>query len=237
MSEAISTKIARVCEREECGIVFYAFRSEVRRGKARFCSRTCRYLNRNKNRICKFPSCGKRFHASPSVIKKGAGLFCSLSCRDNYCKRPRADRFWEYVGRKNRRGCILWKGATDRNGYGKIDSVRAHRQAYELLVGPIPEGLCVLHNCDCPACICPTHLFLGTDQDNMADKKAKGRQAKGESIGNSKFTLRQAKEILSRHRAGGITQADLAREVGVTKGAVNHIVKGRNWKHLSEKSQ
>jgi hypothetical protein len=60
----------------------------------------------------------------------------------------------------------------------------AHRWAWVRANGPIPEGQKVLHTCDVPACVNPAHLFLGTQAANMADKVAKGRQAKGETHGS-----------------------------------------------------
>src|SRR5687768_198156 len=86
--------------------------------------------------------------------------------------------------------CWLWTCPPDRCGYGFFrvgrKKWRAHRVAYELYVGPIPRGLLVLHRCDVPACVNPQHLFLGTDADNGADKKAKGRAPR--VIGNAKLT-------------------------------------------------
>lgn len=87
------------------------------------------------------------------------------------------DRFWPYVEKTD--GCWLWTGRKNRDGYGyvSIDSkpVGAHRIAYSLNVGAIPDGLFVLHRCDTPPCVNPSHLFLGTNTDNMRDASGKGR--------------------------------------------------------------
>jgi hypothetical protein len=79
--------------------------------------------------------------------------------------------------------CWIWYGSVDKDGYGRlrgsINGVivvdRAPRASYELHVGPIPEGLMVLHHCDVPACINPKHLYLGTQKENGHDKKVRGR--------------------------------------------------------------
>jgi HNH endonuclease len=80
-------------------------------------------------------------------------------------------------------GCWLCEGNLMKNGYGRFQfnncRISAHRLSYLAFRGPIPEGICVLHNCDTPSCVNPEHLFLGTRVDNMADKIAKGRQTKG----------------------------------------------------------
>jgi len=71
--------------------------------------------------------------------------------------------------------CWLWRGPK-RGRYGSVgETGYAHRRAYERFIGPIPPGLYVLHRCDTPLCINPSHLFLGTQQDNLDDAKAKGR--------------------------------------------------------------
>ena len=75
-------------------------------------------------------------------------------------------------------GCIVWQKCLN-GGYGWLrrngEEIRTHRLSYKLNVGPIPQGLHVLHHCDNPPCINPDHLFLGTHADNMKDARNKGR--------------------------------------------------------------
>lgn len=88
--------------------------------------------------------------------------------------------------------CWLWTKST-RNGYGAIGAgsrgepvLYAHRIAWEIMNGPIPDGLCVLHRCDVRACVRPSHLFIGTKDDNNKDaatKRRAKRDAKGATNG------------------------------------------------------
>lgn len=77
--------------------------------------------------------------------------------------------------------CWLWTGGTykTRGGYGQFRGMRAHRFSYLINIGEIVNDLYVLHKCDNVLCVNPDHLFLGTPQDNMTDKKQKGRATGG----------------------------------------------------------
>ena len=104
------------------------------------------------------------------------------------------DRFESKFVPEPNSGCWLWVAAVDKDGYGQFwsdgNTRHAHRTSYRLYVGEIPESLCVLHRCDVSACVNPAHLFLGTHADNIVDKVAKGRQARGDEHGSRKHPER-----------------------------------------------
>jgi len=78
-----------------------------------------------------------------------------------------------------RDNCLIWKGYVFADGYGGYSTKRVHRLIYELFIGPIPEKMFVCHKCDVPLCVNPSHLFLGTNKDNMSDMKYKKRSLSG----------------------------------------------------------
>ncbi len=141
-------------------------------------------------------------------------------------------RFWAKVAVGAAEDCWPWQAKRNRDGYGQFGvprpghrhmrSVLAHRQAWELAHGPIPEGLCVLHRCDNPACVNPAHLFLGTQRDNVADCAAKGRRAINRT---GKLTDCQRAAIVRIYRAGMATQGQLGRLYGVSQPAVSALVR------------
>lgn len=93
--------------------------------------------------------------------------------------------------------CWMWKSGFFKSGYGNFwaqsQGQCAHRVSYSIAYGDIPNGMQVLHRCDNPACVNPGHLFLGTHQDNMDDKIAKGRQPVGDESGPRKHKDRMAR--------------------------------------------
>ena len=89
------------------------------------------------------------------------------------------DRFERWFIPVPESGCWLWTGAYFEKGYGvfrfQYRNYRAHRFAYELYKGQVPNDLFVLHKCDTPECVNPNHLFLGTQTDNIRDAVKKKR--------------------------------------------------------------
>lgn len=164
--------------------------------------------------------------------------------------------FWSKV--KKGPDCWEWQGGLVA-GYGHISSRkhgyhRAHRLAWTLLRGAIPDGVCVLHHCDNRRCVNPAHLFLGSRKDNAIDMASKGRQhlqrapwkmrgdlnpmrrhpelaPRGSKHGCAKLTEDRVLAI-RRSRAAGATNKDLARLNGVSLSAISFITTGQTWKHV-----
>lgn len=142
-------------------------------------------------------------------------------------------------------GCWNWTAGKFSSGYGAIRSGerlrRAHRVSYEIHCEPIPDGLRVLHKCDNPGCINPSHLFLGTDADNAADKISKGRQvnARGDAVSNPGIANGNSKlseaDVIAIRSAIGVSQRKLAVMFGVGPTQIRRIRAGDSWAHLSRK--
>ena len=130
------------------------------------------------------------------------------------------------------RGCWIWQGSSRGNGYGIVSvngrSLCPHRYIYEHLVGPIPKGLYLLHSCDNGMCVNPKHLRPGTQKENLADCIRRKRlwtftcpERHFRKIPDAQVAL------IKERRANGESGRDLAREYGVTDGAISMIVHGK----------
>lgn len=137
-------------------------------------------------------------------------------------------------------GCIEFQGCRDAKGYGRTwnagKHIRAHRLAWELAHGPIPDGLQVCHHCDNPPCCNPEHLFLGTNADNMADARAKGRlpdmpRPMGVTHHHAKLNPDTVREIRERGRSYGIKR--LAQEYGVSRRAIQGVLNRTTWREVA----
>jgi hypothetical protein len=133
----------------------------------------------------------------------------------------------------------MWTGSFDTYGYGQFWNplirklVLAHRAAWVDANGPIPDGLCVCHKCDVRSCVNPSHLFLGSQKDNMADAARKRRTCHGESRGNSKLTDAKVR-MMRRLYAQGMFQIEIADLVGVSFGTAHKALFGETWTHVTE---
>lgn len=104
----------------------------------------------------------------------------------------------------------------------------AHQVSWILRNGEIPSGFQVLHTCDVAQCVNPEHLYLGDNGRNVEDRVSRGRGVRGSRVTQSKLTEEQVRSIKSDPRSLRV----LAREYGVTFGAISHIRAGRNWSWL-----
>jgi len=148
------------------------------------------------------------------------------------------ERFWQKVDKSG--DCWLWTGYINPSGYGQFQetstlSERAHRTSWKLANGPIPPGMFVCHHCDNPPCVNPAHLFIGTGNDNMADKVAKGRQARGESVGGCSDAVVAA---VFRLASEGLGNRRIAKALGMSKNGVAGIrtKRRRAWQFVDVSS-
>ena len=209
--------------------------------------------------------CGKRTIVRKLHVKYGLTRSCGclqkesrFGRRRHYTKRAIADRFWEKVDKNGpvaRHGltpCWIWQGAISRGGYGvfmmrtirgtrKNKLIIASRMAWLLMKGPIPYGKKVLHRCDVGACCRPSHLFIGTQRDNMHDMIAKGRCAPAERTRNVGSEHGRAKLVetdvmdIRGLLSIGAAKAALARKFNVSEATIYFIDRGVTWRHVKGK--
>jgi hypothetical protein len=159
--------------------------------------------------------------------------------------RPPEDRFWENVTvTDDPDSCWVWTGPTDDDGYGIMmvgrksegtdHSEKAHRFALFLLLGrPIGFGLQSLHTCDNPPCVRNdgerSHLYEGTNRNNVDDKLNRGRHARGSTSSRSVVTRDDYHEIRRLYAAGSGSQRALARQFRTSKSVIGAIVRGERF--------
>jgi hypothetical protein len=141
------------------------------------------------------------------------------------------DNFWSYVDKTGGRdACWPWTKGTDKAGYGRViveyrgQNHLTHRYAWQVINGPIPPGMHVLHRCDHPSCCNPAHLFLGTQIENNLDRDKKARF-------HALLTEVDVREIRQR-RLAGESATKLGEEFGISQSHVSHICAYRIWKRV-----
>ncbi len=149
------------------------------------------------------------------------------------------ERFFAKVSKiPTETGCLEWMGGL-RNGYGHFNpdgkTVYAHRFAWELVNGPIPDGMYACHACDNRKCCNPAHIFIGTPTENAYDMIGKGRAVhvplSGQRNGMSKLTAEQILEIRSQKYVDWY-DGDIAAQFGVSRKLIASILNREIWKHL-----
>lgn len=147
------------------------------------------------------------------------------------------ERFHEKWQLNSTNGCWEWIAALAGRGYGQIKEpgtrrqIYAHRLSYLIHYGSIPDGLHVLHVCDNPKCVKPSHLFLGTCKDNLQDMKNKDRHLKGERNTMAKLTDEKVRQIHTLNKSG-LSQGKIAKIYRVSQGQIWRILHGIRWNHI-----
>lgn len=139
---------------------------------------------------------------------------------------PVPERFWSKVDQSG--DCWLWTANRDHDGYGQFTMDGRHRKAprvsFELVKGPIPDGLCVLHSCDNPPCVRPDHLRIGTRLENTRESIARGRFRVGDHPRFTKVKGDLATRLITMV-ASGIRYADIALALGISVSTVGRAAR------------
>lgn len=151
-----------------------------------------------------------------------------------------AARFWSKVDVGRPGQCWIWRRSRQRNTYGQIYRggrlALSHRTAWELINGPMPDDAKACHTCDNPPCCNPSHIFMGTQADNVRDMVAKGRAA-----GPVRIPRRSVEDIRARYHTYTIPGApglfsnaqELADEFGISKPYIHALVANRYRKEIA----
>lgn len=129
--------------------------------------------------------------------------------------------------------CVSHAKQTHRRSYPVITRkdkmYRLSRYIYECENGDIQNGLFIMHSCDNPECINPSHLSAGTPKENTQDMITKGRKPIGSDVKNSKLTEEQIVDILNDNRSLRV----IAQHYSVSKKSILNIKQGKTWKHIT----
>lgn len=154
------------------------------------------------------------------------------------CPKGQAEAIFLRLLSQQTDDCIEWPYSSDAAGYGAIHLNRkresVHRVAYLMNFGAIPDGLHVCHSCDNPPCFNPRHLFAGTGEENQADMKSKNRSTFGIRNKMAKLDDDKVRKIRSLYQKGirGFGKESLARQFGVSPGAILKIIRGTTWERV-----
>lgn len=146
------------------------------------------------------------------------------------------ERFWEKIEKTST--CWLWRGNTNWFGHGIFwaDEFRwkAHRYMWKLIYKNIPPRMHVLHHCDIAACVNPQHLYTGSQKDNIRDciKRNRRNTPIGEKAKQAILTEEDVYKI-RQLAADGNPILQISKLYKCSEGAIDGIVRRKNWKHLN----
>ena len=161
-------------------------------------------------------------------------------------KREHIKRMLECRTVKHKNKCWEWTGLVTRWGYGELTlggkkspkKHNAHRVAWMIYRGDIPNGLLVCHGCDNRLCTNPDHLFLGTPNDNMQDMIKKGRSnfLKGDKCPWAKLNEATVLLILKDLEIG-MNCHQVGKKYDIDRRQISDIKRGRRWGHVGDRSK
>lgn len=139
-------------------------------------------------------------------------------------------RFWSKVDKSG--SCWVWTAGASHNGYGRFKWLgkthRAHRLSFAWAAGRHPSDL-VLHRCDNPACVKPSHLYDGSQKENMRDRSVRGRTDQ-RGVRNPSARLRP--DDVRAIRADQRSQSRIAADYDIGQSHVSQIKRRKIWRHL-----
>jgi len=170
--------------------------------------------------------CGSQFPIRTAKKDQQRRKYCCAACYHRASKTSLEERLWMHVDKSG--DCWEWNGASSPAGYGQIrlgdKSLSVTRLSYEIAFGAIPDGMFVCHHCDNPPCVRPSHLFLGTQADNMKDKANKGRAS------GQKLTAADVRQIRHLVVASDLSWGEIAERFGISSGYVYDVWIRKSWK-------
>lgn len=197
--------------------------------------------------------CGKSFSKRPKEGKRfEKRKYCSVQCSEKDPEKRSRVFEWDRADDEEkkakqlqnfyrnliiRNGCWGYKTSGKSKTYIQIEIGKRkydllHRVSYELHYGPIPEDMQVNHLCHNPSCCRPSHLYLGTQKDNIQDQIDRGTFIKGSKHGNAKLCEEQVWEIKSLLKEGCMKHKEIAEIFAVDRSTITDIRRNKTWKHL-----
>lgn len=173
-------------------------------------------------------------------------VLLKLELRNRHLKRPRKggplteevmkQRFWSKVLKAEPDKCWNWTGGKTSSGYGMINFrgiyVYSHRMS-AMIHGMDIFGKHVCHKCDNPPCVNPSHLFVGTTNDNMMDAWVKGRiKVPPPTIGEDNHFAKLKESDVIQIRSSSLPSRKLGKMYGVSKTNILRIKNGIIWSHV-----